>query len=124
MKKGIFIALLVSLCCSGTMVGQNSGKVQMKEARENLDKEEYVRARYLFIQAYQSLVREQNLQEAVACGVQGAALYTRENLYNEAFDLLRRVEQSVLSGAQSEASRINALRYPITKERMRMYVQM
>lgn len=124
MKKGIFVALFVTLCCSGPVFGQQSGMDQMKEARENLEKEEYIRARYLFIQAYQSLARQNNLPDAVACGVQGAALYSRENLYNEAFDLLRRVEQSVLAASAPEGTQAQTLRYPITKERMRMYVQM
>lgn len=124
MKKGIIIALYLSLCCSGYAVAQNSGIEQMKEARENLDKGEYIRARYLFIQAYQALAGQHDLPAAVACGVEGSALYSREYLYNEAFNLLQRVEQSVLAAFPSGGSQVYGLRYPITKERMRMYVQM
>lgn len=124
MKKVTILTLIAAICLSFHANGQTRGEALMNEARENLDKKEYIRARYLYLQAWQALTRENRMDEAVACGIQATALYHRENLYQEGFDLLKRVEASIPAETASGEARTALLRYPVTKERMRMYMKM
>lgn len=72
----------------------------MKQAQENLAKKEYIKARYLFLQAYNAFATQENYAQAVKCGVNASALYHRENYYKEAFELLRNAELLVRTGEQ------------------------
>ena len=56
------------------------------------------------------------------CGIQGAALYHRENYYKEAFDLCRGMDQLVWAGEQKQQKQFYPLRFQITKERLQMYI--
>ena len=58
------------------------------------------------------------------CGVQAAALYHRENYYNEAFELLYAVERTLIAGEKTTGKEMPALRYPVTRERLRMYIKL
>ena len=96
----------------------------MKQAQENLDKHSYITARYLFLQAYNAFAAEGDYAQAVVCGVNACALYHRENYYKEAFEVLTRADQMVSEGEKKSGKQMPALRYPIIKERMRMYLNM
>ena len=96
----------------------------MKQAQENLDKHSYITARYLFLQAYNAFAAEGDYAQAVVCGVNACALYHRENYYKEAFEVLTRADQMVSEGEKKSGKQMLALRYPIIKERMRMYLNM
>ena len=60
----------------------------MKQAQENLNKQSYNTALFLFLKAYNAFVAEGNYEQAVICSVNASALYHRENYYKEAFQLL------------------------------------
>ena len=77
----------------------------MKQAQENLTKKEYIKARYLFLQAYNAFATQDKYAQAVECGVNASALYHRENYYKEAFELLRGAEQVVATGEQKNGAR-------------------
>lgn len=124
MKKVTVFALFAIMCLVVPSWGQNRAEDQLKEARNNLEKQEYTRARYFFVQASQSFMKAGRLEEAVSSGVKAGELYHQEKLYTEAFDFLLKVEQDILSALPSDAARVSALRYPIVKERMRMYIDM
>lgn len=124
MKKVTVLALLAIMCIVVPSWGQNRAEDQLKEARANLEKQEYIRARYFFVQASQSFMKAGRLEEAVSSGVKAGELYHQEKLYTEAFDLLLKVEQDILSALPSDDARASVLRYPIVKERMRMYIDM
>ena len=57
------------------------------------------------------------------CRAFAKALYYKENLYQEAFDLLRRVDQTISSSSLSSAQQA-AAHYLTTKERLQMYIKM
>ena len=81
-------------------------------------------ARFYFIRAFEDYAGKGQMRQAVACGTRGATLYyQKDNLYKEAFDLLRRIEQTVMAANLSAADNA-ALRYLTTKERMQMYMKM
>lgn len=94
----------------------------MKQAQESLAKKEYIKARYLFLQAYNSFASQEKYAPAVECGVNASALYHRENYYKEAFELLRSAEQLVGTGEQKLQKSLPNLRFHITKERLQMYI--
>ena len=122
MKKIFIIGLVAAFCLGGHSHAQDRAADLMKQAQENLDKHSYITARYLFLKAYNAFSAEGNYQQAVVCGVNACALYHRENYYKEAFELLANAEQTVATGEQKTGKEMPALRYPIIKERMRMYL--
>lgn len=100
MKKSIPILLAVLLCLCTQTFAQNRADELMKQAQENLAKKEYIKARYLFLQAYNAFATQENYAQAVKCGINASALYHRENYYKEAFELLRNAELLVRTGEQ------------------------
>lgn len=113
--------ILTILVCFSTIVDaqgtQNRANELMKQAQSSLEQKEYTKARYLFIQAYGAFATQENYPKAVECGIQGAALYHRENYYKEAFDLCRGMDQLVWAGEQKQQKQFYPLRFQITKER-------
>lgn len=80
-------------------------------------------ARSLYIRAFEGYVAKGQMEDGVTCGVKATALYYQENFWKEAFDLLRRIDQSI-AAAQGLTSSKAALRYKTSKERMLMYMKM
>lgn len=125
MKKIICLLILMALCGSALTAGaQDQGDGLQRQARESLADKEYTRARYLFLQAYNAYAAGAQYGQAVACGVQASALYHRENLYNEAFKLLYGIEQTLIDAERKSGHTLSALRYPVTRERLRMYIKL
>ena len=125
MKKILLLCLVATYCiCTQSFAQNNRADDLKKQAQESLEKKEYIKARYLFLQAYNAYSAAKDYEDAVTCGVNASALYHRENYYKEAFELLAGAEQLVTSGENTAGKKMPALRYPITKERMRMYLNM
>lgn len=122
MKKLISILILAFLCLCTQAYAQNRADELMKQAQENLAKKEYIKARYLFLQAYNAYTAQEKYAEAVECGVNASALYHRENYYKEAFELLRSSEQLVETGEQKLKKHFPDLRFRINKERLQIYI--
>ncbi len=124
MKKIISILLLATFCIFTQLHAQNRADELMKQAQENLTKKEYIKARYLFLQAYNAFATQDKYARAVECGVNASALYHRENYYKEAFELLRGAEQVVATGEQKTGKAMPDLRFRINKERLQMYINL
>ena len=124
MKKIISILLLATFCIFTQLHAQNRADELMKQAQENLTKKEYIKARYLFLQAYNAFATQDKYARAVECGVNASALYHRENYYKEAFELLRGAEQVVATGEQKTGKAMPNLRFRINKERLQMYINL
>lgn len=122
MKKIITILFLAAICLCQPTYAQNRADELMKQAQENLAKKEYIKARYLFLQAYNAYASQEKYDRAVECGVNASALYHRENYYKEAFELLRGAEQLVTAGEQKLNKALPQLRYRVNKERFQIYV--
>lgn len=126
MKQFAFILSLI-LCFSTTILaqsGSNRAEELMQQAQTNLKQKEYIKARYLFLQAYNSFSSQGEYNKAVECGVQASALYHRENYYKEAFDLLRGAELLVNAGTQKSGKAMPELSFRINKERLQMYINL
>ncbi|MDE6349106.1 MAG: sensor histidine kinase [Bacteroides sp.] len=124
MKKVISILLLAALCVCGRTHAQSRADELMKQAQESLAKKEYIKARYLFLQAYNAFSTRDQYENAVECSINASALYHRENYYKEAFELLRSTEQVVTAGEQKSEKKMPGLHFRITKERLQMYINL
>lgn len=125
MKKVIYYLIFIALCYAGLpLAAQSKGDDLTRQAGESLTQKDYVRARYMFLQAYNTYAADKQYDKAVPCGVQAAALYHRENYYKEAFQLLYNIEQVIITGEQETGKQWAALRYPVTRERLRMYIKL
>ena len=58
MKKIISTLLLATFCIFIQLHAQNRADELMKQAQENLTKKEYIKARYLFLQAYNAFATQ------------------------------------------------------------------
>ncbi|MEO5247326.1 sensor histidine kinase, partial [Bacteroides ovatus] len=56
--------------------------------------------------------------------IQANALYVRENFYKEGFELCRNMEQLIWTGEQKQNKVFYDLRFPISKERLQMYISL
>ncbi len=124
MKKIISILFFITLCFYSQTQAQNRADELMKQAQENLAKKEYIKARYLFLQAFNAFSSQDKYDRAVDCGINASALYHRENYYKEAFELLRSAEQIVEAGEQKGGKALPDLRFRINKERLQMYINL
>ena len=122
MKRIITILFTALFFLCAQTYSQSRADELMKQAQESLAKKEYIKARYLFLQAYNSFASQEKYAPAVECGVNASALYHRENYYKEAFELLRSAEQLVGTGEQKLQKSLPNLRFHITKERLQMYI--
>lgn len=122
MKKTITILLLSVLCAYAQTHAQNHADELMKQAQEGLAKKEYVKARYLFLQAYNAFSTQDKYDKTVECGLNASTLYLRENYYKEAFGLLRGAEMVVAAGEQKSGKTMPELHFRISKARLRMYI--
>lgn len=124
MNKKVVILLLSLLVCCGFVSAQDVKKSELQQRAEAVDvKENIASARFLFIRAFEDYVGKGQLRQAVECAAKASALYYKENYYKEAFDLLRRADQAVNDGKQ-DGKTSAALHYPLTKERLQMYMKL
>jgi len=124
MRKIITVLFLAAFCICSQAYSQNRADELMKQAQESLAKKEYIKARYLFLQAYNSFSSQGKYDKAVECGVNASTLYHRENYYKEAFELLRGAELLVTDGEQKSGKTMPDLRFRINKERLQMYINL
>lgn len=125
MKRFLFF-LLFALALTGRASGQTNTATAdslFAEAQANLAQKEYIRARYHFKRAYERYARLGAYAQAVRSGVQAVALYNRENLAKEAFDLLREVEDVLAQGEKRAGHSLPELRFLTARERFQLYVK-
>ena len=123
MKRKVII-LLVGLCACCHLAAVAQQKSQLQERAEAEDKANHVAgARFNYIRAFEDYANKGQMKQSVECGTKGVALYYRENYWKEAFDLLRRIDQTIIAKKQGNAERA-ALHYLTTKERLQMYMKL
>ena len=122
-KKLVIIGMSLLVCCA-LIHAQEAGKNELQERAESeYAKGNSIAARALYIKAFESYVNNGKLKQGVDCGVKANKLYyEKENLYKEAFDLLRRIDQTI--EAKGQGANKSALHYWTSKERHLMYMKM
>ena len=122
-KKLVILGMSLLVCCA-LIHAQEAGKNELQERAESeYAKGNSIAARALYIKAFESYVNNGKLKQGVDCGVKANKLYyEKENLYKEAFDLLRRIDQTIETKGQGANK--SALHYWTSKERHLMYMKM
>lgn len=69
-----YLLLSLVLCLCPVMQAQNTTNQFMTQAQSSLEKKDYTKARYLFLQAYKSLSQKGDYKQAIDAGTQ-AAIY-------------------------------------------------
>jgi putative two-component regulator sensor histidine kinase transcriptional regulator len=126
MKIQVFIFSVFLYICSISYSQNtaNNANEWVKQAESSLSQKEYIKARYLFKLAYGSFANQGNYTKAIECGIKANSLFTRENLYKEAFDLCRDMDQRIREGEQKQNKAFPDLKFLVTKERFLMYISL
>ena len=122
-RKIVFLLLNLFICCN-LANAQESNKSELHQRAESIDSKKNVgSARSMYIHAFNDYVNKGQVAQAVECAVKATGLYYKDNFWKEAFDLLRRVDQVILSSSLNEAGRA-AQFYQVNKERLQMYIKL
>ena len=106
MNRRLLILLVNLLFCCVSLSAQDAEKSELqKRAESNSPKENVASTRSSSIRAFNDYANQGKIQQAVECAVKAAALYYKENLYQEAFDLLRRADQTIAACVVSKVPR-------------------
>ena len=125
MNRKIFLMFFCLFFCCAFISAQEEQKSDLEKRAEAVDpKQNIASARSLFIHAFNDYANRGQVRRGVECAVRASALYYKENYYKEAFDLLRRADQTILAGQGMTAAEKSALHYLTSKERMQMYVKL
>jgi len=123
MYKKLSFLFLCLLLCGMTARAQEQVKSDLQQQAEDEGAKGHVAtSRYLFIKAFDDYATKGQMEQSVKCAAKATALYYNENYYHEAFDLLRRVDQTIDTKAQADQR--SALHYLTTKERFNMYMKL
>jgi signal transduction histidine kinase len=123
MKK-VFIILLSLSLGFGFVNAQETTKSQLHErAESDFEKGNVASARFHFIRAFEDYARKGQLKSSMECVARGTFMYYRENYWKEAFDLLRRADETIEASGKSDKEKA-ALHYIITKERLAMFIKL
>ena len=124
MSKKVFVLLLSVFFCCGIVCAQDVKKSELQQRAEaDSEKGNIASARFHFIRAFEDYANKGQTKQGVECGVKATAMYYKENYYKEAFDLLRRIDQTIIANEKSAVNKA-ALHYLVTKERMQMYMKL
>ena len=125
MSRSLLVLLLCAVLGSIAVSAQTSQKSSLHQRAESEDKSGNIAsARFYFIRAFEDYANKGQMKQAVECGTKATSLYyKKENYYKEAFDLLRRIDQTILASAKG-GSNAAALHYYTTKERLQMYMKL
>lgn len=125
MNKKLFFILFNLLFCIGLSHAQDAEKSELQKRAEAVDTKKSIgQARSLYIHAFNDYASKGQMKLGVECAAKAAALYYKENLYKEAFDLLRTADQAVNADKKKSGSEKAALHYQLTKERLQMYLKL
>lgn len=122
--KNLFTFILVLALGIGCLNAQTSPDNLAKQAQNSLDQKEYTTARYKFLLAYNGYINQKNYDKAADAGSKVAALYARENYYEEAFKLLNRMDQVFSDVEKADSTERPQLHYKTAKERLAMYIKL
>ena len=123
MRK-VFILLLSLGLSLSTVYAQDAKKSELHQrAESDFEKGNVASARFHFIRAFEDYANKGQLKTSMECAARGTALYYKDNYWKEAFDLLRRADQTIDANVKNAKDRA-ALHYIITKERLTMYIRL
>ena len=123
MKRKVLIILLSLTFSCGLAVAQDAEKSQLqKHAETEFENHHPNSARYTYIRAYEDYFQKGQMKQGIECAAKATELYIKDSSYQEAFDLLRAVDQAIVAQVK-DGSQQAALRYLNTKERYQLYMR-
>lgn len=117
----IFLSLFLCSLYVSAQVSERSELEQKAEAEQESGK--LTSARYTYVRAFRDYARKGQIKQGVLCGAKAAQLYYKDNDYEEAFNLLHRIDSVVIASKLSDQGKAGA-HYFATKERMQMYMKL
>jgi len=124
MRKLLSILFASFLLCSLSVHSEEAKKSKLHQQAESINpKENTASARSTYIRAFNDYANHGEMKLATECAAKATALYYQENLYQEAFDLLRDVDQTINSSKLNTPDKA-ACHYLTSKERFQMYMKM
>jgi len=124
MNRKIIFLLVMMLFSFVSVSAQNGEKSKLHQRAEAEDaKQNIAAARYMFVHAFNDYANKGQMKAAVECGTRATQLYYKENYYQEAFDLLRNVDQAIASSELDNGQKAG-LYYLSTKERLQIYIKL
>ena len=122
MNRKLFVILFSLICCCAIYAQEKS---ELQKQAEAVDASQNIaKARSLYIRAFDDYAAKGQTKQGVECGVKAAALYYKESLYKESFELLRRIDRAINADRKAANSQKAGMHYWVTKERMQMYIKM
>lgn len=123
MKKVLILLLNLLLCC-GYVSAQDAQKSDLHKRAEAVDpQQDIAKARSLYIHAFNDYYNKGQIRLGAECAVKATFLYYKEGFWKEAFDLLRRADETINASNLSFNDKA-ACHYLVTKERLQMYIKM
>ena len=121
MSKKVFVLLLnLFFCC--TFINAQKSELQQR-AESEAEAGKFISARYCYVRAFEDYANKGQMKQSVDCAAKATALYYKDNCYQEAFDFLRRVDQTISAKTQGAIASA-PLHYYVSKERYQMYMRM
>ena len=125
MSNKILVCFVTLFLGCGIVNAEEVQKSELQQRAEAIDANKNIAAaRSTFIRAFEDYAAKGSVRQAAECGAKGAALYYKENMYQEAFDLLRRIDQAANADSKSSSVEKAAAHYMTSRERMQMYMKM
>ncbi|MDR0895973.1 MAG: sensor histidine kinase [Prevotellaceae bacterium] len=123
MKK-IIIFLVAAIYSATTLIGQTSSRAEdlLKQAQSQLAQNEFVKARSIYLKAYEQFAGIGNYEKLVECGLQVSALYRREGLYNSANQQCIGIDYQLQTGEKKRGKAMPRLRFLLNEERMQLAI--
>ena len=123
-KKTLILVFYVLFGCGMTMA-EEVQKSELQQRAEAIDANKNIAsARSTYIRAFEDYAAKGNIRQAAECGAKATELYYKENYWQEAFDLLRRIDQAANADSKSSSVEKAAAHYMTSRERMKMYMKM
>ena len=120
-RKLVILFVNLLFCCTVAFAQEKS---ELQKRAEAIDSQENIAlARSTYIHAFNDYANKGQILLGAQCAAKAAALYYKENYYQEAFDLLRRADQVTSASSLSSTQQAEA-HYLTTKERLQMYIKM
>ena len=106
MNKKVLVFYLSLLFC-GTVCAEEVQKSELQQRAEAVDvKQNISSARSLYIHAFNDYINKGQTRQGIECAVKATALYYKENFYKEAFDLLRRADQTIMAANAGNSEKL------------------
>ena len=123
-KKLLILLFNLLLCCTHGFAQETEKSELQQRAEAESAKGNIASTRFLYIRAFEDYAKKGKLQQGTECGTKAAALYYKENLYKEAFDLLRLIDQTIIAAKDIPFFEKEGMHYLTTNERMQMYIKL